>query len=69
MRHQRADDGRGEAEVRHQVAIDKGPEPIRSREVGRALVQHQSRAPEQRAGDRPRAHHPAEVGEPEQGVA
>ncbi len=36
--------------------------------VGRPFVQHQPRPEQQRSGDGPRAHHPAEVGEPQQGV-
>ena len=51
------------------VARDERPEPVRPREVGRALVQHEPGAEQQRPRDRPRTHHPAEVGEPEQAVA
>ena len=67
--HQGADHGRRQPEVGHLVALDQRPHPVRCREVGGALVDDESRAEEERAGDRPRAHHPAEVGEPEERVA
>ena len=56
-------------EVGDPVAGDERPQPIRARVVRRALVQDEPGAEQERAGDRPRAHHPAEVGEPEEGVA
>ena len=45
------------------------PQAVRSGEVRRALVEHQPGAAQERPGDRPGAHHPAEVGEPEEAVA
>ncbi len=51
------------------MAFDQRPQPVGTREVGRAFVEHEPRAEHQRPGDRPRTHHPAEVGEPEQRVA
>ena len=58
-----------EAQVGDPVALDDRPEPVGAGVIGRALVEDQPGAEEQRPGDRPRAHHPAEVGEPEQRVA
>ena len=45
------------------------PQAIGSREVGRAVVQHERAAVRERADDLPRAHDPADVGEPEQPFA
>ena len=67
--HQGADDGRRQAEMGDPVALDERPQPVRAREVRRALVEHEPRTEHQRPRDRPRTHHPAEVGEPEQRVA
>ena len=67
--HQRPDDGRRQAEMRHAVAFDECPQTIRARIVGRSFVEHERRAEQQRPGDRPRPHHPTQVGEPEQHVA
>ena len=53
----------------HLVAGHQLPESIGSRIVGRPFVEHQLSAEQQRARDGPRAHHPAEVGEPEEAVA
>ncbi len=43
--------------------------PIGARVVRGAFVQDEPCAEQQRPGDRPRAHHPAQIGEPEEGVA
>ena len=51
------------------VALDDRPQAVRAGVIRGALVEHQAGAEQQRAGDGPRSHHPAEVGEPEQGVA
>ena len=48
---------------------DERPQPAGIRPVGRALVHHEPGAEQERAADRPRTHHPAEVGEPAQRVA
>ncbi len=50
------------------MARDQRPQPVGAREVGCALVQHEPSAEHQRPGDRPWAHHPAQVGEPEERV-
>ena len=55
--------------MRDPVAGGDRPDPVGPREVRRALVHHEPGAEEQRTGDRPGAHHPAEVREPEQAVA
>ena len=69
VRNQRADDGRRQPEMGDAVAGDEAPQAVRTRVVGGALEQDEPGAEEERPGDRPRAHHPAEVGEPEQRVA
>ena len=50
------------------MPLDHRPEAIRSGMVGHAVEEHERRADAQRAADRPRTHHPADVGEPEQAV-
>ena len=67
--HERTDDRRRDAEMGDPVALDDRPQAVRAGEVRRALVQHEPGAAQERPGDRPGAHHPAEVGEPEEAVA
>ena len=51
------------------MARQPAPKSVGRGVVGRAFVEHQLGAEQQRTGDCPRTHHPAEVGEPEQAVA
>ena len=69
VRHQRADQRRRHAEHVDAVALDERPQPVGVGEVGRAVVQHERAAVGERADDLPRAHDPADVGEPEQPLA
>ena len=55
--------------TRDAVPLDQLPEPVGLGIIGRALVDHERRAEHQRCPDRPRPHHPAEVGDPEEHVA
>ncbi len=67
--HQRPDERGTDAQVRDPVTLDQGPEPIRPGVVGRSLVDAERGAEHRCPGHRPRTHHPAHVGEPEEGVA
>ena len=67
--HQRPHRGRADPQVRDPVPLDQVPQPVGSRKVGRALVDHERGAQQQGAGHRPWTHHPAHVREPEQDVA
>ena len=69
VRDQRSDDGRREAQMGHRVSRDEAPDPVRAREVRCSLVHDEPGAEQEGPGDRPRPHHPAEVGEPEERVA
>ena len=68
MRHQRADRGGADAQVRDLVALDHAPQPVRPGVVRSALEDAEGGAQHQRAGDGPRTHHPAHVREPEERV-
>ena len=69
MDAERPDERRADAEMGDPMTRHERPQPAGVGPVGRALVDDQPRAEQQRPADRPRAHHPAEVGEPAQRVA
>ena len=66
--HQRANDGGGDAHDGDAVALGDVPEAVGRGVVGGAVVEGEGGAEHQRAGDGPGTHHPADVGEPEEGV-
>ena len=66
--HQRTHHRRSHTEHADTVALDHRPEPVRTGVIGHTLVHDQRRPQGQGAADRPRAHHPADVGEPEQAI-
>ena len=55
--------------MRDAVALDELPHPRGRRIVGRPVVEDDRRAEHEPAGDEPGAHHPADVGRPEDRVA
>ena len=69
VRHQRAHERRRHAEDRDAMPLDERPQPVGTRVVGRAVVEHERAAVRERADDLPRPHDPADVGEPEQPLA
>ncbi len=69
VRHQGANRGGADPQVRDPVALDQRPQPIRPGIVGRALEDEEGGAQHRRPGHRPGTHHPAHVGEPEERVA
>ncbi len=68
VRHQGADSRRGDPKHGDAVSLDQMPEPVRLGVVGGSLEQEQRRAEHESAADRPRTHHPAQVGQPEQDI-
>ena len=67
--HQAADRGRGNAEVRHTMSLHDRPHSTRVWKVGRAVIEQDRGAIDEPAGDQPRTHHPADIGEPPQEIA
>ena len=67
--HEAADRGRRDTEMRDLVAFDHRPHARCVGEVRRPVVRDDRRAEHQPAGDEPRAHHPTDVGHPEDDVA
>src|SRR5437762_13753460 len=63
--NQRADKRRRDAEVRDAMAFDERPEAVRLGIIRRAFVKNHCRAESESAENRPRAHHPTEIREPE----
>ncbi len=67
--HQRAHEGGADAAVGGPVGGEERPQPVGPGVVGRAVEEQEGGAVGQPGGEQPRAHDPAEVGEPEHAVA
>ena len=65
---ERPDRGRRDAELRNSVSVDHLPEAVRLRVVWCTLVHHHRPAGRVVPDQRPRPHHPADVGDPEEPV-
>ena len=68
LAHEAAHHRGGEAQDGEAVARHQGPEAVRGGVVGGAIVEDDRGAEGQGAEDGPGAHHPAEVGQPEEAV-
>ena len=68
LAHQSADRGRRDTEDGDSVVLDQSPEAIGVRVVGCSLEEHERRPDDEPAADQPGTHHPAEIGQPEEGV-
>src|SRR4051812_14748497 len=69
MRHQSAYCRGRDTKVGNLVALDHCPYAIGLGEIGGTVVHKESCAQHQSAADSPRAHHPSDIGVPEEDVA
>ena len=68
LAHQQPYGSRRNAECGHPVPLDHLPEPLRHRIIRRPIVQHNGPTEIVIADNLPRAHHPADVGDPPEAV-
>src|SRR4051812_8453581 len=68
VRHERTNQSWAHAEDRDPMLFDELPEPIGPRIVGGAVIKCQRGAVGQSADELPRAHDPAQIGQPEENV-
>ena len=69
VNQERADQRRAHAQVGDAVPLDERPDAAGVGVIRGAFEHHEASPNQERAADRPGTHHPAEVGDPAQGVA